>query len=546
MKLGFRALSQLRYIGVSGDLSPMDRVRVTFLNYVLLVTGGIVILLVIVNALLKNGHVQPINAFSLIIISSSLYFNKRGLFRFTRVFFILCITMAIVVASLRAYHLEKFTETENLLYIVVFMSVFLLSGYFKYGYFLLVMAGMFWLKAYKLQLMGWSDESLYLRWVNTGVIGVAIFFFAESFRSTLQRALVENERQKSILFSLIDHLPLFIATVGSDRRYIMVNKKYENFGKPREDIIGEHVKDVLPPPLYDRHAPLIERAFQGEEPTFVEQAEMPDGRLVHSAGKYVPIKNSEGKIDSITVFASDISELKKAEEALIEVSKTKDRLLSIVAHDVKNPLNIFQSLLMLEDEALLSPDELKAHKETLRLKVGELNSTLDQILHWGRTQMEGMVANPMQVNISEILLEKLHRFEDFSTRKKVKISKEVADNLLGYVDENHFRLVVRNILHNALKFTPEGKSVLIKATHVNQHIQVEIRDEGVGMDEATMSKIRKGEVHNSTYGTQGESGTGLGMSMTVELLKKNKCALDLSSAVGAGTTFTITIPMSVS
>lgn len=522
----------------------MDKVKVTFLNYVLLVTGGIVILLVIVNALLKNGHVQPINAFSLIIIGSSLYFNKRGLFGFTRIFFIACITLAIVVASFSAYRLQKFTETENLLYIVVFMSVFLLSRYLKYGYFLLVMSGLFWLKAYKLQLMGWSDDSLYLNWVNTGVIGVAIFFFAESFRFTLQRALMDDERQKSSLFSLIDHLPLFLAKVGADTRYIMVNKRYENFGKTRDEIIGMQVQDILPPPLYDRHKALIEQAFNGEEPTFVEQAEMPDGRLIHSAGKYVPIRNREGKIDSITVFASDISELKKAEEALIEVSKTKDRLLSIVAHDVKNPLNIFQSLLLLEDEALLSPEELKEYKENLKLKLKELNSTLDQILNWGRTQMEGISAYPEQVNISKILAENIHHYQDFSSRKKVGIKKDLQEPLYGFIDENHFRLVIRNILHNALKFTPEGKSIEVKATQSDQHILVEIHDEGVGMPKEVISKILKGEVHNSSYGTQGEAGSGLGLSMTVELLKKNKCILDLTSSVGVGTTFRIAIPVS--
>ena len=513
----------------------------------MLVLVAIIIALIIVNGLLKNWHVQPLNAAVLILISISFLFNSRGYLKFSRAFFIIWLTILIVIASISAFHLGKFTETENNLYIILFLTVFLAQGLFKYGFGVIILTSLFILKWYKNSLLGGElDTNFYLNIINTSVAGFTIFIFGESFRYLLQKSFQEIERQKAQLFALIDNLPLFIAAVDREWRYILVNKRFERFGKSRKEILGARVSEVLPPALFDRHMHLIEKAFEGEQPSFIEQAEMTDGSIIHSAGRYVPIRNENGEIKSITVFASDIGELKKTEAALIEANKMKDRLLSIVAHDIKNPLNLFHSLLHIDDESALDAESFKRYKEGMKVKLRDLNETIDQILNWGRTQMDGINAYPELINVSKILHDNLTHYHDFALKKKVILKEEIHENLFGYIDENHLRVVIRNIVHNALKFTPEGKVILVKTQVEPGFVGIVISDEGIGMTEDKISKIHRGDVQSSTEGTSGESGTGLGLSMCVELLKKNNCELHISSVLNKGSTFLIKIPIKAS
>lgn len=520
-------------------MSASEQWKIVFHNAMVFIVIITLITLLTLNTILGNWDVLPINLMMILLCGISLFLNHRNYFLFSRLFFIATIIGAITLASFTAYNHNRFTETENILFTAIFIVAILLEGRIKYAFALLILLGIFLMKGIKFNYLGLPlDAGFYSLLLNVGVIGGIIFTFSIAFKNTLQNAALENERQKNTLFTLIDHLPIFIATVDKNWHYVMANARYELFGKSRMEIIGAHVSSVLPESLYIRHEPLIAEAFKGHPQTFIEDTLMPDGRIVQSAGKYIPIFK-EGQVDSVTVYAMDISDLRKAEDSLIEANKMKDRLLSIVAHDVKNPLNLFHSLLHIDDEIMLTQSDFRKYKDALKEQLSDLNNQLDQILNWGLSQMEGVKAYPDRVDVESILHENALHFKQLASKKKIKILVDTEQLLFAFVDENHLRIVVRNLLHNALKFSSEGSHIYVTARYLMGAVRVEIRDEGTGMSEESIAQIKQGSVQPSTRGTKGEMGTGLGLSMCVDLLRKNKCNLQIESILGAGSVFTI-------
>ncbi|MEP5104115.1 MAG: HAMP domain-containing sensor histidine kinase, partial [Ekhidna sp.] len=134
-------------------------------------------------------------------------------------------------------------------------------------------------------------------------------------------------------------------------------------------------------------------------------------------------------------------------------------------------------------------------------------------------------------------------YEDLIKRKNIQLKVEVPEGLEVWIDENHFKIATRNMIHNALKFTPEGGQVTTSVVKVEDHISMKIKDNGVGMDLDKIHSIMKKELQNSRSGTSGEMGTGLGLSLSLALLEKNNCDVEINSAPNRGTEIKISIPL---
>jgi PAS domain S-box-containing protein len=146
-----------------------------------------------------------------------------------------------------------------------------------------------------------------------------------------------------------------MALVDKDEKYKIVNENYvKAFGMPREEIVEAYCKDILPPNIWDVHGPLVKRALKGESPEFIEKTDMPDGSILYAAGRYVPIVGENGIIHSVTVYVDDVTNLKNAEDQLKLELKEKDKLFSIIAHDIRSPLNLFEGLLNASDNQIIT------------------------------------------------------------------------------------------------------------------------------------------------------------------------------------------------
>ncbi|MGB5818917.1 MAG: tetratricopeptide repeat-containing sensor histidine kinase [Saonia sp.] len=234
--------------------------------------------------------------------------------------------------------------------------------------------------------------------------------------------------------------------------------------------------------------------------------------------------------------------LEKREDELKELNETKTKLFSIIGHDLRGPIGALQGLLKLFKEGEIKKDEFLGFIPKLRHDVDHLSFTLNNLLSWGQTQMNGALTKPTVVPLENLVAENINLLSEISNGKCIKITNSLPENTLIWSDANQIDIVVRNLISNALKFTPKNGMVTIDAQEKNDHWVISVRDTGVGMDKITQEKIFAKGSNVTTYGTNNEKGTGLGLSLCKEMIEKNNGIIWVESILRKGSCFYFTLP----
>lgn len=229
---------------------------------------------------------------------------------------------------------------------------------------------------------------------------------------------------------------------------------------------------------------------------------------------------------------------------LEKTNATKNKLFSIVSHDLQNPINMLQELLMVEED--LAEGELKKHRKYIKENVSRINSLIDTVLTWAKSQLEGFKTQIEEISINELLQIEFERSKIQAEQKGISITLTTPPDVKINSDANHVALVARNIIVNSIKFTPSGGEIHIKIRDLKYCINIEISDTGIGMDDATIEDILTGKFIASNSGTSGEHGYGLGLSLCSETLEKIGGTMLIESQKGVGTKFIIQLSKSSS
>ncbi len=238
--------------------------------------------------------------------------------------------------------------------------------------------------------------------------------------------------------------------------------------------------------------------------------------------------------------------LEEQNRQLKEVNETKNKLFSIISHDLRSPINRLKGILSLVVHDAISEDELKMYFANLHSNFNSLYETLDNLLQWAYSQMGGIKNNPQPVNMPYLIENHITLFSEIAKTKQIKILYEGLPNLYAFADEDQVRLILRNLIHNAIKFTPLQGKIVIAAKQEDSFIEVAIRDTGVGMSEEQIANLFRTSFSHTTQGTSGEKGTGLGLLLCKEMVEKNGGKIWVESTEGKGTTFYFTLPISLS
>jgi signal transduction histidine kinase/tetratricopeptide (TPR) repeat protein len=230
------------------------------------------------------------------------------------------------------------------------------------------------------------------------------------------------------------------------------------------------------------------------------------------------------------------------EAALTDSNDTKTKLFSIIGHDLRGPIGALQGLLQLFTDGEMNKTEFFDFIPKLKNDVDHIYFTLNNLLSWGNSQMNGAKIKPSVVTLESLVDENINLLSEVAVAKSIKIVSELTGNTLVWSDSNQIDIVVRNLISNALKFTPENGMVTIKAREKNDLWEVSVRDTGVGMDKMTVEKLFKKNANITTYGTNNEKGTGLGLSLCKEMIEKNGGSIWVESALRKGSTFYFTLP----
>ncbi|SNC66879.1 Signal transduction histidine kinase [Hymenobacter gelipurpurascens] len=237
--------------------------------------------------------------------------------------------------------------------------------------------------------------------------------------------------------------------------------------------------------------------------------------------------------------------ISRQKEALDRLNQTKDTLFSVISHDLRSPLSSLYSLLSLLSLGTLPPARLAAHTERLSRTLDSTLRLLDNLLNWSSAQMQGESgAKPERIRLDILIEEALNLLAGDAERKQLHVVSDVQELLVARADLNMTRLVLRNLLGNALKFTPAGGTITISARRLNSMWEISVHDTGVGIAPAVHDKVLGQRGTHTTLGTAQEKGTGLGLRLCKDFVERNGGLLSFESAVGQGSTFRFTLPVS--
>lgn len=228
---------------------------------------------------------------------------------------------------------------------------------------------------------------------------------------------------------------------------------------------------------------------------------------------------------------------------LEELNRFKDKIFSVLSHDLRGPVNAFTSTMMMLNDNLISADEFNDLKPEVTKQLTSLNMLLDNVLMWAKSHMSGEItAKPGRVNIYHLCRTNIEMLQDAADRKHITLSNNVDQSTYAVCDNGQMEIVIRNLLMNAIKYTNPQGTVSISAASASGTTHLSITDNGVGMTQEQTGKLFTPTPEGNTYGTQGEKGIGLGMLLCYEFIKANRGSIAVTSEVNKGTTVTVTLP----
>lgn len=238
------------------------------------------------------------------------------------------------------------------------------------------------------------------------------------------------------------------------------------------------------------------------------------------------------------------------EEYLKDSNSTKDRLISIIAHDLKNPFSgiISLSSLVLMDVENIDKAELKNSLRLIRNSAEDAYQMLKNLLEWVVIQQDGIKARQRSVKVYEEYLHIFDLYKEQASKKNITISLSINATHTAYTDPHMLEVVIRNLITNAIKFTNFGGHISVE-TRVHKDlntaedkISLSVKDNGIGMTEQSIDEIMTSTVFKSNPGTEKEKGTGLGLVIIKEFIAANEGILSVQSSIGKGSTFSLILP----
>jgi signal transduction histidine kinase len=253
------------------------------------------------------------------------------------------------------------------------------------------------------------------------------------------------------------------------------------------------------------------------------------------------LTNQKGEVES---KKDEIEDKNKELENTIAV---KNRIFSIIAHDLKAPII---NLLLMIDHLKKNDNKESFNKITSSLtqQASFASNLIDNLLLWGEGQQNKIKYNPGLNNLTDIILENFNLLKETAERKNIRVSYSHKGDPYAICDKDLVSLIIRNLLSNSIKFTNNKGNISVNVEEPSISdgmIYIKIRDNGTGIPKDKLKRLKEGELIDSSPGTNKEKGTGLGLQLCYDLVKINKGEINIESKIGEGTSITVMLPSTV-
>jgi two-component system, sensor histidine kinase and response regulator len=237
-------------------------------------------------------------------------------------------------------------------------------------------------------------------------------------------------------------------------------------------------------------------------------------------------------------------ELQKTSDYLSDLNSLKDKMFSVIGHDLRSPLGSVKMTLEFLSETVsdTTGEELKSTVDLLLKTTDEVFSLLENLLGWARSQSGNLSVVKEPIDLYDLVNNIYLLNKGNINIKNIDFTIDIDPGTTIFADLNTITIVFRNLLSNAIKFTPNHGKITIASREMNGNVQIEFRDSGVGIPESNISKLFDPTQHLTTYGTNRESGSGLGLNLCHDFTKRNDGEISVVSELGKGTSFFLLLP----
>lgn len=333
-------------------------------------------------------------------------------------------------------------------------------------------------------------------------------------------------------------------------------------GYNESELIGKPLTSLLNNPEYLDGYKNFTQKKKMHEGFFDAEIKSNEGLFVPMSFSFTPIIDNEVITGYITI-ARDITERKKHElllekaneelelkvkertSELEELNANKDKLFSVIAHDLKSPFTAIlgYSDYLAQDIEELSKEEIKSYAASINTSAVNIFKLLSNLLEWSVLQTTGKKYHPENFNLNSLVEKNVELFEIIAIDKNIKLWSDIKTEINLCADRNMTESILRNLISNALKFTHEKGSIIITAESKNEFAQICVCDNGIGMSEKEIGKLFQLKTEMSREGTNKEKGTGLGLILCKEFVERNGGKIWVESRESKGSKFIFTLPL---
>jgi PAS domain S-box-containing protein len=371
-------------------------------------------------------------------------------------------------------------------------------------------------------------------------------------RKKSETELKLSEAQFRGLF-IQSHIPT--AIVALDKSFIRTNKAFCNFlGYSENEIIGKSIADFTHPNDIELGMNEMRSIKDGEIEFAVLQKRYirKDGEILWGELCISIVRDDQNNPLYFLPIIHDITEHYRSEKALKEnesrlkkLNHTKDKLFSIIAHDLRSPFNCILGLsdLLIENVYELKHEQTKQYVTYINSAAKNTLVLLDNLLNWAKSQTDQLSFTPKKLAITSLIDDLISASASKTLLKNISLRRIKSDEVEVVADENMVMVILRNLISNAIKFSNAGGEITISVNPKNELAEINVCDTGLGMSKDKLTTLFDISSNKTTLGTAKEKGSGLGLILCKEFVEKNHGTIWVESLEHRGSKFTFTLPM---